>query len=151
MSLDLIFATLVTQTSISIIVWLRDHPDRLRDHPGLVQGWESVCWGVLGIPLLDFCWISGIYQDSTIVKIFCFGKPWEAPIVLDPRKIKSIQIDSTFAQTYVWFNRIHFCFKIFRFPKNLKIPPSQNSVFVWKALGEDYWFWTTRRWTTKYK
>ena len=33
--------------------WLRDHPLRLRDRPGLVQGWESVCWGVLGIPLLE--------------------------------------------------------------------------------------------------
>ena len=32
---------------------LRDHPDRLRDHPGRVQGWESVCWGVLGIPLFE--------------------------------------------------------------------------------------------------
>ena len=29
------------------------HSDRLRNHPGLVQGWESVCWGVLGIPLLE--------------------------------------------------------------------------------------------------
>ena len=27
--------------------------NRLRDHPGRVQGWESVCWGVLGIPLLE--------------------------------------------------------------------------------------------------
>ena len=30
---------------------LRDYHDRLRDHLGWVQGWESVCWGVLGIPL----------------------------------------------------------------------------------------------------
>ena len=32
---------------------IRDHPLRLWDHPGRVQGWESVCWGVLGIPLLE--------------------------------------------------------------------------------------------------
>ena len=25
-----------------------NHPLSLRDHPGLVQGWESVCWGVHG-------------------------------------------------------------------------------------------------------
>ena len=27
----------------------RDHQDRLRDHPSLVQTWESECWGVLGL------------------------------------------------------------------------------------------------------
>ena len=31
----------------------RDRPDRLRDHAGRVQRWESVCWGVLAIPLLE--------------------------------------------------------------------------------------------------
>ena len=31
----------------------RDHQDRLRDHLGRMQGWESVCWGVLGIPLFE--------------------------------------------------------------------------------------------------
>ena len=30
-----------------------DHPDRLRDHPSRVREWESVCWGVLGIRLLE--------------------------------------------------------------------------------------------------
>ena len=33
--------------------WLQDHPDKLRDHLGLVQGWESECWGVPGIPSLS--------------------------------------------------------------------------------------------------
>ena len=30
-----------------------DHWDRLWDHLGRDQGWESVCWEVLGIPLLE--------------------------------------------------------------------------------------------------
>ena len=36
-----------------MLLWLQDHSDRLPDHPGLVQGWESACYGVLGIPLLE--------------------------------------------------------------------------------------------------
>ena len=33
------------------VVQLRDHSIRLRDHPNLMQGWESVCWLVIGITL----------------------------------------------------------------------------------------------------
>ena len=37
------------------------------------------------------------------------------------------------------------CSKIFRFPKLIKIPPSQNSIFV-ERYGRSKLFWATRIW-----
>ena len=37
--------------ALAMALELRDNSDKLRDHLGLVQGWESVCWEVMGIPL----------------------------------------------------------------------------------------------------
>ena len=39
--------------------------DRLWDHPGQVQGWDSVCWGVLGIPLVE-------NKKGLRLLVFCF-------------------------------------------------------------------------------
>ena len=73
-----------TQKYSWCIVVLRDHPLRLRDHPGLVQRWESVCWGVLGIPYLEnknimyvftflFCVSLGyVYFKLVILHLFYF-------------------------------------------------------------------------------
>ena len=36
-----------------IFLRLRDHQCKLRDHLGLMQGWESECWCVIGNPILD--------------------------------------------------------------------------------------------------
>ena len=110
--------------SLPMIWWsvdrgrLRYQQDRLRDHPGLVQGWESVRWGVLGTAYLIFLDLE-TYQDSTIVQLRFCGKPSEKPIVLDPRKSKVFKHIPSFSDSP---NLL--CFNIFRFPTFIKIPPS---------------------------
>ena len=44
------------------------------DHPGLVQGWESECWGVPGIHLLENRKVCRICQIS----ISCFRSIWNS-------------------------------------------------------------------------
>ena len=36
------------------LLYFFEHSERLWDHLGRVQGWQSVCWGVLGIPWKPF-------------------------------------------------------------------------------------------------
>ena len=64
-------------------------PETPRQATGPPRSGAGVGVGMLrgaGIPLLIFG-ISKIYQAPTIVKFrFCFGKPWEDTIVLDPIK-----------------------------------------------------------------
>ena len=70
-----------------------------------VLGWESVCWGVLGIPLLENCWISKICQDSTILKFRLFWKVLGEDDCFGPKKIKIMQTYSIVFPKYIWFNR----------------------------------------------
>ena len=69
-----------------------------------------------------------------------FGKPLEKAIVLDPREFTHSKYSIVF-QKYVWLSGIYLCFNIFRFPKLIKILPSQNSVFC-EHVGRRRLFWT---------
>ena len=121
-------------------------------------GWESVCWGVPGTPCLIFVGFKDLSRFH-YRKIMFLEKTWETPIVVDPRKNKIIHKHPIVFQKCVCFRRFHscfensriqkiLCFKIFIFPKNIKKPPSQNSVFL-NTLWEANLFCTTRIWKQK--
>ena len=50
----------------------KNHPNKLWDHLGLTQGWESDCWRVLGIP--SFAKLHFIAFDKYETRIQDFGK-----------------------------------------------------------------------------
>ena len=74
----------------------QDHPLRLRDHPSPVQGWESVCWGVLGAPYLKIFRFSGLSRFHHCKIPFFHQKRWGKPIDLDPRKIQTYSSQSLY-------------------------------------------------------
>ena len=106
------------------LVWLlypwpkiRDHSDRLLDHPGRVQGWESVCWGVLGIPLLENKKVQ--HASLTLIFILCFCNV----------------ICYVLRCSFLWcLNYLSFAFRTFQYIRvrafwNVRFPDLQNSYF----------------------
>ena len=51
--------------------WGRPRRGRLRDHPGRVQGWESACGRVLGIPLLANKKLKHVFLMFSYIFHFC--------------------------------------------------------------------------------
>ena len=92
---------------------LRDHPLRLRDHPGLVQGWESVCWGVLGTPFLIFWGFRDLSRFHHCEMRFS-KKSVRGADRREHNKIKQIQ-QKSIVWKYVWFNRVCLGFYTSRF------------------------------------
>ena len=61
------FLIIINDEFLEILkIRLRDHSVRLRDHPNLMQGWESVCRLVIGIPLLENRKVVSIFVDSFV-------------------------------------------------------------------------------------
>ena len=106
---------------------LRDHQDRLRDHPGRVQGWESVFWGGL--------WFFGNLKDSKNWLSKTTKIPHPPNLVRKYRHFFKIIVD------LVGFACVLIILMIFRFPTFIKIPPPKNSL---KALGDTNCFGSTR-------
>ena len=120
-----------------------DHPLRLRDHPGLVQAWESVCRGVLGTPLLDFFGFRDLsrfhHRKTSLLRKHLGGTdsfgPTQNPNLFDNRSI-SFKNMCDFGRIYSCFKSLEFptfYFSIFRCPKfprvhHRKIPLFMNTL-----------------------
>ena len=128
---------------------LGNHPGR--DHPGRVQGCESVCWGVLGTPYLNKLLDWETYKDFTIVKFAFLAKKVGGADRFGPTQNSNIFIQKSLVfQTYVWFKKDLLMFFILRdyqntyflifeiseiskIPQCSKIPPLSTSVFTNKG------------------
>ena len=100
--------------SYHITYRIRNHQDRLRDHLGLMQGWESVFrrdWWFLGNPKdskNDFPKMQRFHANPKDSKI------WFAENTKIPRGSKMMDRRSIFFHKSVWFIVICSCFGIFR-------------------------------------
>ena len=90
-----------------------------------LRGWESVCWGVLGTPFLDFLYLE-IYQDFTIVKFRLPRRVGETDRFTHQNSKIPIK-KSILCQTCVCSNRICLCFKTMGFSQLLFFEISEIS------------------------